>query len=199
MLHNKNFWGFLSLFLALVQYIPYYRGIWTGRVRPHVFSWLIWVLPVAITFFAQTVKGGGAGAWVSGFSALLTLSVFCLSLKRGETSFTVMDWTTLGLAMAAILSWVVTQDPLMAVIFSSVANILGFVPTARKCMTKPYGESLTSYVASVVKWSCSLLALQSLSLTTIISPLGSIVAGTAFVVFVLMRRSQVPAPVSAEG
>ena len=190
MTSNETSWGLASLVLTTIQYIPYFRGIFTGRVKPHVFSWLVWALPAGITFFAQIAKGAGAGAWATGYTTLLCIAVFILSLSRGEKKIVLLDWVTLFCALLAIAVWAMTDDPLGAVILATIANGLGFIPTVRKSIEKPYEESIISYCFSTTKWFCSIIAAQSMTVTTLLFPIASVIMALAFTGFVLMRRDQ---------
>ena len=58
----------IASFLLIGSYIPYFRDIYSGKTKPHAFSWFIWSLSACIAFAASIVKGGGAGAWVMGMS-----------------------------------------------------------------------------------------------------------------------------------
>lgn len=49
----------LALALTLYAFQPYLRDILRGRVRPHVFSWVIWGTTTCLAFFAQLTAGGG--------------------------------------------------------------------------------------------------------------------------------------------
>lgn len=186
----RTLWGVASLFLTVVQYGPYLTGIIKGRYKPHVFTWFIWAVLTGINFVAQMVSDAGSGSWATGFSALMCATVFVLSARRGEKGIVFIDWATLVCAMLAIVMWRLTNDPLTAVILSSFAGTLGFIPTIRKCMYDPDVESVSSYTACLAKWVCAVFAIQSLTLTTLLSPLMSIINTVAFMLFLLVRRAQ---------
>ena len=43
--------------IAVISYIPYLKDIWTGRTKPHAFSWFIWALLGYIAGVAQLSDG----------------------------------------------------------------------------------------------------------------------------------------------
>lgn len=188
MSNHETLWGVLSLLLTTYQYVPYFKGIFSGRIKPHAFSWLVWALPGVVVCCAQISKGEGAGSWAAGYSGLLCFIVFILSLTRGEKGITPMDWVMLFCGLAAIAAWLVTDDPLGAVLLSSLATGLAFIPTIRKSRMKPYSESMTTYVVSSIKWITAIAALKSLTLTTLFFPVTSMAMGLGFAAWMEHRR-----------
>jgi hypothetical protein len=78
----------LAIIISIIAYIPYFRDIFKGKTKPHAFSWLIWSVMLTIAFIAQLVEEGGAGAWVTGATAILCSAVFTLALfKGGEAKY----------------------------------------------------------------------------------------------------------------
>ncbi|MCK9351336.1 MAG: hypothetical protein M0P76_00955 [Candidatus Pacebacteria bacterium] len=58
--------GYFALFFGIIGYIPYYRDIFRGKTKPHVFTWLIITIIISFGFYAQIKDGGSVGAWVTG-------------------------------------------------------------------------------------------------------------------------------------
>ena len=58
----KTALGIFAILIGIYSYIPYFRDIFTGRTKPHAFTWFVWFLLTAIAFFAQLAGNGGAGA-----------------------------------------------------------------------------------------------------------------------------------------
>lgn len=189
-MHDEIFWGALSMLLATLQYIPYVHGILAGRVKPHIFTWLVWALPTGVTFFAQITHGAGPGSWAMGYTTLLCALVCVLSLKRGEKQIVTLDWIMLGCALLAIVLWLLTSNALIAVLLSMVAANLGWVPTIRKSIHKPYEESITSYAIAVIKWLCSIVALRESTPVTLIFPATAVFVTILFIGFIMIRRAQ---------
>jgi hypothetical protein len=180
--------GIIAIAIGLVSYIPYFKDIFSGHTKPHMFSWFVWALLEGTAFFAQLSKGAGAGAWVTGTTSILCLSVFAVSLSRGEKNITTSDKLSLAGAMLGIILWYFSQNALTAVILVSVTDFLGFIPTFRKSYFKPHEETAKLYMMSVLKLIFSLLALKSFNLTTAIYPASMILTNVSFLVMVFFRR-----------
>ncbi len=186
----KTLAGGAAVISGIAQYLPYIRDILRRKTHPHAFSWFIWGLPCGIIFIAQLSRGAGAGTWATGITTILCTVIFILSLFYGEKEITRLDWAGLLLALASIVLWIITRDPLDAVILITFADILGFVPTLRKSVDKPHEETLSSYMAGSVKWLLSLAALGSYSLTTCLYPVAMLVANTLFAGMLAHRRKR---------
>lgn len=183
-----------AIALTFVAYAPYLASIRTGQTRPHYYSWLIWSLTTSVVFFAQLSAEGGAGAWPTGVSALITLYVTWLAWTlHGDTHCTRLDQTFLVLALLSLPLWLLTADPLWSVIVLTAVDVLGFGPTLRKSWYLPQEESLLFYALFALRSALSVLALESLNLTTLLFP--AAIAGACLVVCVVLwlrRRVLLP-------
>lgn len=184
----KQAFGAISVLFAFAQYVPYIRDVAKGSTKPHAFSWFVWSLPCAIVYAAQIVKGGEAGSWATGVSTVLCTIIFILCFWRGEKNITRSDSMALGMGLVAIGLWVMTKDPLSSVILITIADVIGFIPTIRKSITKPYEETMSVYAVGTIKWVFSIVALSSLTASTLTYPMGMIVANSCMVIFLFCRR-----------
>lgn len=177
--------------MALVSYYFYFRDIWAGRTKPHAFTWLIWTSLTAIGFAAQIADDGGPGAWVTGFTAAVSVLIFATSLFRGERNITRSDWACLlGAGLAAVL-WGVTDNALLAVILVSVIDALGFAPTFRKSFHRPHEETLITYELSGIKFVLALIALDNFTAVTAFYPASLVLMNGVFAAMLIIRRRQV--------
>lgn len=184
--------AFVSIALTFVAYAPYVTQIRGGTMRPHVFSWVIWSISTAVVFFAQVAAGGGPGAWPTGVSALLTMYVTWLAWSRcRDIRITRADWSFLWAALASLPLWYMTGDPLWAVLILTVIDVLGFGPTIRKLYELPYEESLWFYFLFAARNVVALLALETLSVTTVLFPVAMVLSCAVVCGLILWRRARV--------
>jgi hypothetical protein len=166
-----------AIALTFVAYAPYIKAILNSRVKPHFFSWLIWSLTTSIVFIAQVNAEGGVGAWPTGASAVITIYVAWLALHlRSDMRATRSDWVFLLTALLSLPLWFFTADPLWSVVILTLVDAIGFGPTLRKAWQKPHEESSLFYTLFAVRSSLSVLALESLTLTTALFPAAMMVA-----------------------
>ena len=186
---DKPLFAALAIILTLAAFHPYILAINRGTVRPHIFSWLIWGSTTLIVFMAQLSDRGGAGAWPTGVSGVITLLVAYLAFRhRGDISITNSDRLFLLLSSASIPVWYVMSDPLGAVIVLTLTDLLGFGPTFRKAYDQPHSEKLSFYSLVAARNILALIALENLTLTTVLFPAATALACFFFIAMVSLRR-----------
>lgn len=186
----KTILGAIAVAMALVSYVPYVRDIFLGKTKPHAFSWLVWASLTGIAFFGQVSDDGGAGTWVTGFTALVCLAIFALALTKGENQITISDTLSLAGAIIAGVLWYITKDPLGSVILITIIDAFGFYPTFRKSYYKPNEETSITYSLSGLKFVVALFALENYTIVTWLYPASLVVMNLAFVGMQMVRRKQ---------
>jgi len=183
--------GVLTIAIALVSYSFYFRDIFSGKTKPHAFSWFVWSVLAGIVFAAQLVENAGPGAWITGFTAVVCLAISILASFKATEQFKAFDWISLAAALAALVLWHLTKNPNLAVVLVSAANVFGFLPTFRKGYYKPQEETLTTFILNGTKFGISILALSSFSLATWLYPATVAVANGIFAALLIVRRRQI--------
>ncbi len=180
--------GALTILIALGSYGLYFRNIFLGKTKPHAFSWFIWAVLSAIIFVAQVIEHGGAGAWVTGFTAIACFIISVVASFTNQEPFNLLDWVSLAAALAGLVLWGYTKDPTMAVILISITFAFGFLPTFRKGYNKPYEETATTFALNGLKFGISILALESFTTATWLYPATLVSLNGLFVCMLLIRR-----------
>jgi len=160
-----------AIAVTFILFVPYIRSIRRGETKPHVFSWVVWGLGTFIVFLAQLAGHGGIGAWPIGVSGIITFYIALLAYRRrGDTLITKTDWAFFFMALSALPFWFLTSDPLGAVITLTVADLIGFGPTARRAYSHPHDESIVFFTLGAARNLLVILALEYYSLTTVLFP-----------------------------
>lgn len=180
--------GALAVCIGFISYIPYFRDMFAGRTKPHVFSWVIWALLGGIVAGIQLQGGAGPGAWASLASALLAGTVALYALRYKDTTVTLLDWIYFLGAGISLTLWLVVNNPVLAIIFVVLTDAFAFASTFRKSWGAPYDETLSVYYLSALKFTISIFALSEVSFVTIFDPLYLVVANVSFTVFTIWRR-----------
>jgi hypothetical protein len=190
---HKEVLSAAAIALTFVLFLPYIRSIQSGKVQPHVFSWVIWAAGTFIVFLAQLAGRGGLGAWPIGVSGIITGYIALLAYrKRGDTHITRADWAFLLAAFSALPFWFFTSDPVWAVIVLTVSDLIGFGPTVRRAYTHPYEESIAFFTLCAVRNLLVVLALEHYSLTTVLFPAAVGLACLLLSAMLAYRRRLVP-------
>lgn len=182
----------IAFLVTIALFAGYIRSIHSDETVPHVFSWIIWAAGTFIVFLAQLAGGGGVGAWPIGFSACITGYIAYLAYrKRHELSIKPLDRVFLVLAMAALPAWLLTADPLWAVVVLTTADLIAFGPTVRRGYYHPHQEHAGFFALGALRNLLVVLALEHYSWTTVLFPaaVGTACLGLSCVLYV--RRAAV--------
>jgi hypothetical protein len=178
-----------AIALTLIAFLPYIRAILANRIKPHVFSWVVWGTTTFLVFLAQLADKGGVGAWPIGVSGTITILIAVLAyLKRADITITKTDWLFLLSAMSSLPLWYVTTDPLWAVVVLTIVDVLGFGPTIRKAYTLPRSESLVFFALFATRNILVILALENYSITTVLFPAVIAAMCTLLITIIIYRR-----------
>lgn len=180
----------IAIVLAIIGFVPYIALILRGKVKPHVFSWVIWGITTTIIFFAQLEAEGGMGAWPIGLSGFITIFIaFLAYIKLGDTTITKLDWGFLAFALASLPLWYITNDPLWTVVILTTIDMVGFGPTFRKAYYRPFEESRVFFILIILRNACSVVALEAYSVTTVLFPFCLAIGSLVLLIILQHRRS----------
>ena len=186
----KSLVSTVAIVLTFVGYAPYLIDLLKGKIRPHIFSWLVWAIVTSIIFALQISAGAGRGAYVTLAVAGLSLTVFVLALRNGNRDIKKIDVVFFVLALLCIPLWLVVEQPVLSIIVLSTIDMLGFAPTIRKSWNDPHSETLALYVITTFRHGLSILGLFQYNIVTILFPLTWVFANAAFAVLLIVRRKQ---------
>ena len=192
-LFDKQLFGLVSVVLTFAAYAPYYRSIFKGATRPHIFSWIVWGIANGLVSAAQFDKGAGPAAWVTGVTAALCFGIILLAIRRGEKTITRGDWISFIVALAGMPLWYFADDPLGAVILETAVDMAGCYPTMRKSYAAPYSENLPSWTISTIRSLLSVFAVEHYSLVTVLFPLATVLTNGGVSLMLIWRRRVAPA------
>lgn len=185
----NEFLSAAAITLTLVAFYPYLHGIIQGKVKPHVFSWVIWGSTAFVVFLAQLQAGGGVGAWPIGVSGAITLLIAVLAyVKRADLTITGADWFFLVAAISSLPLWYATSDPMWAVVVLTAVDLLGFGPTIRKAYSAPHSESLIFFGILAARNIIVVMALERTSVATVLFPAAIAVACILLMTLIAYRR-----------
>ena len=186
----KIIFAFIAAILEIIANFPYINDILLKKTKPHLFTWFIWSMLTVLSFFILISEGAGAGAWVTGVTAVTCLGIFLLAFFFGERKITISDWICLVLAFFALILWRNANDAFLAMIIIVLVDTLGFIPTFRKSFSKPNEETLSTYFLVTCKHILTFLALQSYTPITILYSGVLFITNFLFVVMLITRRKK---------
>jgi hypothetical protein len=142
---DKALLGQLSVALVTASTILYWRLMLLRRIKPHLYTWLIWGLAVGIAAAGRHVEHAGPGAWSMAAMSLSCLSIALLSLRYGERDITRGDLVALLACLAAVPLWYFTSNALAAIVLVTAIDLGGYYPTVRKSWLRPQEEATYNF------------------------------------------------------
>lgn len=145
---------------------------------------------MAIGAAGQYAGDAGPGAWATMVSAASCALITLLALRQGDKDITASDIRILIAALIAIPLWIITDNPLTAIIIVTIVDLMGYVPTLRKSYANPKEEMPMHYIITNVKHIFSFFAMHAYSLTTLLYPAALFVANTILVIAIYVWRAR---------
>lgn len=127
--------------ITFASIIPYTKDILHGTTRPNVVSYILWAILLSIGMLGQWSSGA---SWsivflIGNLLSMLVVITFCLA-GYGYKGYGKIEWVCVVLAIVAIISWQITDEPLFAIFFAFSADVLATIPTVVKTYHDPKSE-----------------------------------------------------------
>jgi hypothetical protein len=157
--------GGVAGIIAMLAVIPYIKDILHGTTRPNIFSFSLWALLLFISILAQFSAGASWSVTllVGDFIGTSSVVIFCL-FGYGYGKYGRLEWVCTALAILAIISWQLTHQPVLAILFAVLADAMAAIPTIVKAFKDPWSEAPAQWLLIAF---ASALAIAS---TTIFDP-----------------------------
>lgn len=178
-------WIIGAVTIRLLAGSSYIWAVLRGHAKPNPITWFFWGLTPLIAFAAQLHEQVGAAAWMTLALALGPICIFILSLFKSLSAshFTPSTLACSILAVAGIILWQITDNPMLAIIFSIAADIFGSIPTVIKAYRQPHSEYELAYLLSMASMVLTLCTLDEWVFTAYAFPL--YIFGINLVIFCL--------------
>lgn len=162
----------IAIGFRLIGGAGYIRSVARGKTKPNPITWFVWALTALIAFIAQLHEGVGVQAWVTFALAVGPLLIFCISLakSRQASHFTFFNCCCGSLALTGIILWQATDNALLAIVCSILADICGSLPTIRKSLHDPHSETPLPFLMSALSMALTIATLREFTLPAVLFP-----------------------------
>ena len=181
---------FVSAGAFLVAAYVYVRSMLKGSVKPNRVSWLLWAIASMISFAAEVSNGAGLAAvpvFMSGFCPLLIFTASFV-VKGAHWKLIKLDYACGLLSALALVSWVVTSDPDVAILFAILSDALASVPTLVKGWQHPESESVWTYLVGSFGGLTSFLAITAWTFSQYAFPAYLVIMSVLLVLSIYWKR-----------
>lgn len=146
-LMNLEFLIYSGALINMLFSSRYIYLIFQGKVQPNRVTWFVWGLAPIIGFFAMIADGFHISAlpvFIAGFIPfLIFLASFCT--KKAYWKLKKFDYLCGGLSLIALLLWGITNEPILAVVFTIISDAFALFPTLKKAWLFPETEDSIGY------------------------------------------------------
>jgi len=171
--------------LILVAFMPYIWAIISGQTVPSPVSWAIWASVDTLTLVAMKkekaavgqLSGAVAGAWI----------VMVLAVVYGVPKIGYVEWVSIAGAVTGIVLWHKTGNPILAIICTQVALLVGAAPTFHKAYLNPFEEDPLAWTIWEISCICAIKAIPKWNLANALQPLTFLTIDTTVYVLVVIR------------
>jgi hypothetical protein len=142
----------LGACIGLIGALSYAKDTLFGNTKPNRVSWVLWCIAPMIGFAASLSAGAAWAAlptFIAGFGPMLIL-IASFANKKAYWKLEKVDYLCGLFSLLALVLWVVTKDPILAIIFAIVADALASIPTILKGWRHPETESRSAYIGGLV-------------------------------------------------
>lgn len=179
----------IATVLAIIGNAPYLYDVIRKRIQPHPYTWLVWSVVSAVTFFGQVVKGGGVGSIPTGVAEMFTIVIFLFSLRYGFKNIVKRDTYFLVAALLGLIPWALTKDPTISVIIVVCIDVIAFIPTLMKTWRNPHTETPMLFIMNVLRHILTLFSLEAYNIATMLHSMAMIIANSLMTAFIYKPQS----------
>ena len=184
----KFVFGIMSAIVALVCFIPYIKDILKKQTKPHIYTWLIWLILQTVAVISQFKDGAGYGAWGLTVGLTFCFCIFLLSFKYGTKDIKKFDIFCLVSSFIIIGFYLISKNPLVTMILITIIDFIGFLPTFRKGFNDPNTETTSTFALSALSNIFSLVALQNYTIVTTLYLASLAISNSSFVIMIELRK-----------
>ena len=139
---DNKFFGIAASIVSVIAFMPYIVSILRGKTKPSGASWWTWSFLTIIIVISSWKAGASWDVLIlPSWLCFSQLTVAILSVRNGDNIWDFSNLACIVGACIGIVLWLLTDEPLIALFASIVADIFATVPTFRHVWAKPEEEN----------------------------------------------------------
>lgn len=171
--------GILSGLLNLAGTGLYIYEVLKKRAIPERATWGIWTMLGVVAFLSQKSIGAHNSLWFVALQTVGVTIVFSMSLKYGVGGLTKNDLFITGVALLGILLWILTSQPLVALVMVVLTRGIAVSATIRKAYKEPKSEAALPWFIYACSAVLAFLSVGSRQFELLLYPTYLILADSA--------------------
>ncbi len=156
----------IAIIMTIYSNFLYFRSIFQGKTKPHLYSYIIWSILMGIAFIWQYTDNWWPWSWSTWLGAIAATAITLLSIKYWTKNINKFDTILLFWALLSIWLYLFIQDLRYTILFVIVIDLVWYIPTIRKIKDEPYSEDSATWIIMTIKFIIGILALEHFSFLT---------------------------------
>jgi hypothetical protein len=185
----QNILVLLSSILVFSSYLIYEWAMVKGRTKPHRTTRLVILIITALSASSLFAQGDRVVSVFMAICAIQSLVLFVMSFKWGMGGWAKIDILCMVIALAGIVLWRVTNNPVLALYAAVVADGAGMAPTLIKTYRLPDTEYYLSYIFDLAAIVLTTIAISNGGFNEYLYPVYLLAANGLMLVFILRKKS----------
>jgi len=185
----KTIFIICSIIFALFSPIFYVLSILKWESKPHRTTRFVLLIITLLSFASLLAQHNTVAIFLSTIYALQSILIFILSIKHGMGWWAKTDIICLVIAGLGILVWKLTNNPVMWLLASLLADLVGMIPALIKTYKFPETETWIFYGLGVLAPALTILAIRNYTYQETVYPI--YVLSINFVMFILIMRPKI--------
>ncbi len=188
-----EYFALISTVIASLGAVQYLYLTAVGKVQPNKVTYFFWGLFPLIAFFAQSHEEVSSVAWITLAMGILPFLIVLAAFFNREAYWKIQrnDYVLALMAITCMVAWYLTNNALLAIMFTLIADMFASMPTLIKSYTHPHSEDWRPYAMNAFGFLIGLCAVQTWMFAEYSFVLYFFVLTTTFTVLIFVRQKQV--------
>jgi hypothetical protein len=178
----------ISSVLTVVAVLPYILDIIRGKTKPRLVTWFTWGLLSVITSAAAYSDGQYPAGILTTFGAAGCFAVVVLGWHHGNRKFERLDIVCQIGALAGIGLWLTFDSPALAIITTTIVDLIGAIPTIVHSWHQPHEETWITYFLSGTAALLTVFAADNWQITSLLAPAYFFIFNLILTTILLIRK-----------
>ena len=177
---------FLGAIVQLIGIFSYIKDTLKGKTKPNKITWLMWSIAPMIATVAALSSGVGISilpVFMSGFGPFLVF-ISSLANKNSYWKLQKFDYFCGAFSILALILWIITKNPNIAILFSILSDASAAAPTIIKAWKHPETESINAYTTGLFNIFTGFFAIQTWNFSSLAFSVYLIISNTLITLFI---------------
>lgn len=161
-----------------------------GHTQPNRVTFLMWAAAAFIATAAALAEGVGWAVLPVFMSGFMPFVIFLSSYanKNAYWKLRKLDYMCGALSALALVLWVITNDPMVALVFALASDIAAAVPTIIKAYTNPESEHPGAFIGSTFNFGIVFLVASEYTFAALAFPVWLIFCNLSILIGIYRKR-----------